>query len=137
LTLSTLRGGTSTITATYNGSPNFSGSSSPSALSQTVNAAGTSTNVAASPNPAAVGQMVTLTASVANTSDTGAIPTGTVTFKDVVNGVTTTLGTRSLVDSIATFTTSSLTSGSHLIEAFFNLNTDFLASSGNVVETVI
>lgn len=75
-------------------------------------------------------------ATVANTSGTGVMPTGTVTFKDVLKGVTTTLTTRSLVNGVATFTTSSLAAGSYTIEAFFNVTTDFLASSGNVLETI-
>jgi hypothetical protein len=59
-----------------------------------------------------------------------------VTFKAVLNGVTTILGTRSLVTGVATFTTSTLAAGSYTIEAFYNVTTDFLASSGNVLETI-
>lgn len=77
----------------------------------------------------------TFTATVTDTS-TGITPTGTVTFKDVLNGVTTTPGTGSLVDGMATFSTSSLAVGNYTIEAFFNVTTDFLASSGNVLEKV-
>jgi hypothetical protein len=103
-----------------------------SALSQAVNKASTSTTVAASPSPAAVGQTVTFSATVQNTAGTGVTPTGTVTFKEVLNGVTTTLGTRSLVNGVAVLTTSTLPAGDYTIEAFYNVSTDFLASSGNV-----
>lgn len=80
--------------------------------------------------------MSPFTATVTNTAGTGVTPTGTVTFEDVFNGVTTTLGTRNLVNGVANFTTSKLRSGSHTLEAFFNVARDFLASSDNFGETV-
>lgn len=137
LTLTTLPVGKDAVTATYNGSVDFTGSSSSSPLSQVVSAASTSTGLAGSPNPATIGQTVTLTATVTNTAGTGVTPTGTVTFVDVFNGVTTTLGTRSLVAGAASFTTASLAAGTHHITAYFNLNVDFLASSGDVFQVVM
>jgi Bacterial Ig-like domain (group 3) len=70
-----------TITAVYSGAPNFVASSQ--ALTEQVNAAttrkATTTGLLASANPARVGQLVTLTATVRDPSGTGT-PTGTITF---------------------------------------------------------
>src|SRR6266851_9437416 len=100
VSVSTLAVGThSSLTAVYtdtgNGCTNgntFSGSTS-AVVSQTVNAANTSTVLGSSANPSVFGQSVTFTATVsdASTGSTGT-PTGTVTFKDGA----TTLGTGTL-----------------------------------------
>src|SRR4029077_20561604 len=52
------------ITVVYSGNANFNGSTS-TALTQTVNKAGTTTSVVSSANPSAFGQSVTFTATVA------------------------------------------------------------------------
>src|SRR5262249_23502679 len=64
--------------------------------------AATSMDLTSSPNPSVVGQPVTFTARV-----TGNNPTGTVTFS--LNGQT--IGTGTLVNGVATFTTSTLPAG--------------------------
>jgi Big-like domain-containing protein len=133
---------THTISATYSGDANFSGSNG--SFSETVNAGtATTTTVAssanpsatltASPNPSTPGQSVTFTATVSVTSGTGT-PTGTVTFKD--GG--TTIGTGNLTPGgTATFTTSTLSSGSHSITAVFGGDTNFSGStSAAVVEQI-
>jgi CubicO group peptidase (beta-lactamase class C family) len=77
----------------------------------------TSTTVAASPNPATVGQSVTLTATVKKSSGTGS-PTGSVTFKTG----TTLIGSSNLNGSgVATFAASSngLPTGSYPITASY------------------
>jgi hypothetical protein len=56
------------------------GSTSP-VLTQTVNKVGTNTALTSSPNPSAVGQAVTFTATVTSASG-GGTPIGTVTFMD-------------------------------------------------------
>ena len=90
LTTTTLVVGTQSITAVYNGSTSFSGSTS-SALSQVVNKATSTVTLTSSLNPPIFAQSVVFTVMVARSS--AALPTGTVTFK---NG-TTSLGTATLV----------------------------------------
>jgi hypothetical protein len=99
---------------------NFTGSG-PVSLTQRVNQDTTATALTASPNPSTPGQLVTFTATVTVTSGTGT-PTGTVTFKD--GG--TTLGTGTVgVGGVATFATSTLSSGSHTITAVYGGDTNF------------
>src|SRR5262249_17638873 len=99
--ISSLAVGGHPITAVYNGSTGYTGSTS-AALTQTVNQAATSTLVASSANPSVFGQSVTFTATVSATAPGAGMPTGTVTFKDGA----TTLGTGTLNASRqATFST--------------------------------
>src|SRR5207302_5303714 len=89
LTLSTLATGPHSLTAVYGGDANDAASTS-GAVTQTVNAAATSTGLTSSPNPSTFGQSVALTATVSPSS-----ATGTVTFKDG----STSLGTGTLSKS--------------------------------------
>src|SRR5205807_901667 len=84
---SSLAVGTHSITAVYAGSGSL-GSSTSSALSQTVNDANTSTGLPKPANAAASGQSVNSMAMVTPVAPGAGTPTGTVTFKDG----TTTLG---------------------------------------------
>jgi len=97
----------------------------------------TTTTLAPSLNPSAVGQNVTFTATVAVSSAGGGVtPTGTVTFLDgsTVLG-TSTLSTTGSVTS-ATYTTNALTAGLHPITAVYNGNTatDVEGSTSNIVD---
>ncbi|WP_175437827.1 Ig-like domain-containing protein, partial [Streptomyces sp. WMMB 322] len=74
----TVGGSPFTVTATYGGSANFSGSSGVD--SHVVNAAGTSTAVVGAPDPSVVGESVTFTATVSAVSPGGGTPTGSVVF---------------------------------------------------------
>jgi hypothetical protein len=76
-TTSVLAVGTDTITATYSGDSNHSGSTGTLSGGQVVNQAGSTTTVASTLNPSAYGQAVSFTANV--TAGTGT-PTGTVQF---------------------------------------------------------
>ena len=134
--------GTHIISATYNGDANFSTSTSGS-LTQIVSVLSpiyaTTTAVVSSAATSMSGSPVTFTATVAGTSPTK-VPTGTVTFMDGA----TTLGTTSLsaaasvpgsVDTYtvtATYTTSTLTGGSHNITAIYSSDLNFLASTSIV-----
>jgi RHS repeat-associated protein len=118
-----------TITATYGGDKNFSGSGASVAMPAT-----TTTVIAASVSPSVFGQSVTFTATV---SATGSIPTGTVKFLDG----TATLGTGTLdANGHATFSTSTLAAplvlGKHSITASYVGASGFSASSGSMTQTV-
>ncbi|HEV2489577.1 MAG TPA: Ig-like domain-containing protein [Candidatus Acidoferrales bacterium] len=115
--------GTRSITAVYGGSSTFLGSTSP-ILTQTVNKVGTTTSaIASSLNPSTYGVSVTFTVTV--TSTTGAIPTGSVTFKDG----TTTLGSKALVAGVAAFATTKVAAGTRSITAIYAGTSNFIGST--------
>ena len=118
-TTTTMAVGTQSITAVYNGSTSFSGSTS-SALSQVVNPglgqASTTVTLISPQNPSTFGQEVTLTATVVSSSGT---PTGTVTFS---NG-STSLGTIALIGGVAYLaggSTTTLATGTQYITAVYS-----------------
>jgi hypothetical protein len=130
--ISTLIGGNHSITASYSGDANFTGSIA-GPIAQTVNRDGTSTTLTSSPNPSTGGQAVTFTAAVTATAPGSGIATGTVTFKTAKS----TLGIVPLDRSgHATFTTSSLPAGSTRVFAVYSGDSNFLTSTGNTVQTV-
>jgi hypothetical protein len=124
--------GSHSITAVYGGDTNFTTSTS-SALSQTVNQAGTTTVVVSAANPSVYGQQMTFTAMVsANYPGTGT-PTGTITFY----AGTTQLGTATLSNRTASITTSLVLSvGNHTIKASYSGDTNFKTSSATLTQTV-
>jgi Bacterial Ig-like domain (group 3) len=123
-----LTSGPHSITATYSGDTNNQGSSS-TVLTQTVNPLTASTTILISSlNPSTVGQAVTFTATV-----TGNVPTGTVQFKD---GATNLGSAVTLAGGTATFTTLSLTSGSHTISAVYSGDSNNLGSSKTLNQVV-
>lgn len=121
--------GSASITAVYAGNSSFLASTS-SALIQVVNQAGTTTSLGSSLNPAAAGQSVTLTATVAG--QFGGTVTGSVTFFDG----TTTLKTVSLSAGAAKYTTSTLASGTHDIKGAYSGSSNFSSSSAALTQTV-
>ncbi len=124
LTLSTLAVGGHSVSAAYTGVSGFSASTSSTVL-QTVTQASSSTSLAASANPAVVGQSVTFTATVASVSPSIGTPGGTVTFNDGA----TVLGTATLSAGAATFTTSTLAIGSHSITVSYAGNSNYSSSA--------
>jgi Bacterial Ig-like domain (group 3) len=124
-----LAGGSRSITAVYGGDSNYLGSTS-SALTQAVNQAGITTAVASSQNPSTFGQSVTFTATL---SGGGATPTGTVTFLDGA----TPLGSGPLAGGSATFSTSSLTPGSHSITGVYSGDPNYTGSTSPVLTQTI
>ncbi|MGD0798642.1 MAG: Ig-like domain repeat protein, partial [Acidobacteriaceae bacterium] len=132
-TTSSLSGGAHSMTATYSGDSNFSSSTSTAFTQTVVNLTASATALLSSINPVAIGQPVTFTATVTSNGSLTTTPTGSVTF---YNG--TSIGTGTLNGSgVATFTTSSLTAGSHTIEAVYFGDTNYDPStSGPVLEVV-
>jgi len=125
--------GAHAITAVYGGDGNFSTSTS-TAINQGVNQASSSTMVVSSANPSSSGQAVTFTATVNAVSPGSGTPTGTVTFYDG----STTLGTATLNGTgTASFTTSSLSVGSHSIKVSYGGDADFKASTSAVLKQVV
>jgi Big-like domain-containing protein len=133
LTVSTLAIGSHNIQALYLGDNNFGGSGG--AVTQIVNKFASTTALVSSLNPSSVGQAVTFTATV---SGAGGTPTGSVTFIDTTTSQT--LGTVNLANvggaQQAAFTTSSLTAGSHIIQATYGGDSNFGTSSATVNQGV-
>ncbi len=95
-----------------------------------ITAATTVTAVTTSGSPATVGSNVTFTATV--TTAVGVV-SGTVNFSDGA----TVIGTAALNGSgVATFSTTTLTLGSHTITASFQANTNFNASSATLTQVM-
>lgn len=123
LTTSSLPGGSDLITAAYSGDGTFLTSTS-SVLTQSVLGISTTT-LSVSPSTAAFGGSVTLTAKVISTAGTPANGV-TVTFKDAIaNG---TLGTATLTNGTATFTSTSIPGGTYSVVASYPGDTGTLAS---------
>lgn len=132
VTISTLGGGSYSITANYQATTLFHASSS-APFQETVLGANTAMTLTASPNPVTVTQAVTLTAVVHNTQGS-AVPAGTVTFMDG----TAALGTAALnASGVATFTASTLSVGTQVITANYVGTASFNPSSATVSETVV
>jgi Bacterial Ig-like domain (group 3)/Right handed beta helix region len=91
----------------------------------------TLTNVS-SQNPAALGQAVTFTTTVASTNR-GAVPTGTITYQDG----SATLATMTLTSGQAAYSTSSLSLGNHFITAVYSGDSNYAPGSTTLVESVL
>ncbi len=94
----------------------------------------TLTALVASTASAPSGQSITFTATVSDLSAGGPIPNGgTVTFSDQ-NG---TIGSATLVNGAATFTTSSLAMGTYTVTASYGGTADFAASATGTITTAV
>lgn len=123
--------GSHTITATYSGDANNSGSTSAPLVEQVIEGTKTKTALSTSGSPSLIGQEVTFTAKVTPTK--GVIPNGeVVSFYDG----TTLMGTGTIASGVATFTTSSLTAGKHTIQATYGGDSQFQPSKGKVPQVV-
>ena len=136
LPISSLTGGTHSITAIYPGDSNYTGSTS-SALSESVAPQGTTTAVSSSANPSTPGQNVTFTAKVNPVSPGGVVPTGSVNFMDGSTVLSTASLTKVSGTATATFSTSSLAVASHTITAVYGADTNYNSStSPQLTQTV-
>src|SRR4029077_1032796 len=121
----TLSAGDHPITAAYRGDTNFLPGSPSPAVTHTVTKAGTTVTLTSSDASSVFGQAVTFKAKVVPVAPGGGVPTGTVTFRDVTAGVD--LGTVTLTNGGAAFTTSSLSVASHVIRATYSGSANFTA----------
>jgi hypothetical protein len=134
LMYSALAQGNHSINVTYSGDSNY-GPVASSGILQTVNASGkatTSTSVSATPNPATTGQSVKFTATV--TSATAGTITGTVTFFDGATQIGTPM---TLASGSASYSTTTLSQGSHSITAVYSGDTNYTTSTSPVVTQTI
>src|SRR5207244_514645 len=126
--------GSHTVTVSYGGDANVTGSTS-GALTQTVNAArGTLASLNTSVNPSVAGQTVTFTATVSPSVPGSGAPTGFVSF----TAGATVLSTMTLdAAGKAAFATSSLAVGTHSITAAYGGDGTFNASTSPVLTQTV
>jgi pimeloyl-ACP methyl ester carboxylesterase len=125
--------GSHALTASYGGDANFTSSTSP-ALAATVSIAETTTTVTVGPNPAVVGQPLTLGATVTVVAPGGGIPGGTVTFRDGAIS----LGTATLNGAgRAMLTAGAPLAGSDAITAEYEGNANFGPSTSAAVAEMV
>ncbi|HEV2521280.1 MAG TPA: Ig-like domain-containing protein, partial [Candidatus Acidoferrales bacterium] len=136
-TTSSLSVGPHPITAAYAGDPNFLSSTS-NVVMQTVitsinpQPAPTFIAIAVFPNPAAVGQSISIMATV--TSSATGTPTGTVTFLDSGSPI----GSSPLGSSgTATFSTSTLSAGVHPLTAQYSGDANFASSQSSLLNETV
>ena len=130
--ISTLKLGNHTITASYSGDGNFTASTAPS-FTQVVSKDNTTTKLVATVNPSVYGQSISFTASVAAVAPGTGTPTGTVTFFDG----STTLKTVTLTAGAATYSTTKLVTGQHTITALYNGSSTFAISTSAVLTQTV
>jgi len=119
--------GTNVVTASYSGDLNYVSASS-ELLSQVAIQLTPSIHLASSPNPARVGEYVTFTATVEGVKN-AALPTGSVEFYSASSA----LGSASLSDGVAAFSTGNLTAGSHSITAKYQGGAIYTEAVSNAV----
>ena len=130
ITTTALGAGTRCITAKYEGSPNFSASTS-LVLNHVVGKAKSTVALTSTLNPSIVGQPVTFTATVA--PEFSGIPGGKVTFRCEE----TTLGIATLSGGVATLTTTGLGTGTRSISAVYGGGPHFAGSTSAVLLQVM
>ncbi|MEV6318559.1 Ig-like domain-containing protein [Streptomyces sp. NPDC051776] len=132
LTLNSLPTGSRSVTATYNGDTDFTGSSGTD--THTVGRGATTTTVISAPDPSSFGQAVTFTATVAPIAPGAGTPTGTVTF--AISGGPTLTGTLD-ASGIAVVSAGTLSVGNHTATATYNGDANFSTSTGTDTHTVV
>jgi hypothetical protein len=129
-TTATLAVGAHSITASYSGDSFFVTSTS-GAVSETVKQALSTTAIAASPNPAYVGQSVSFTATV--TGQYGGAATGTITFKQGA----TVLTTVPVAGNGAVYKTTYAKVGTNPVVALYSGDANLRTSSSKAVSEVV
>jgi hypothetical protein len=125
-TTAALAGGSHAITMSYTGDGNYLGSSA--SLTQVVSTSGSTTALTSTQNPSTFEQAITFTATVAPQT-----ATGTVTFKEGF----TVLGTATVINGLASFTTSALAAGMHVVIAMYSGDGNFGGSASGPVSQVV
>jgi len=134
ISVSSLGASAHSITAAYQGTTNFVGSTS-APLVQTVSKSPASIALTSAPNPSTFGQDVAFTVHVQSAGGpVGAAPSGTVSLNDG----TISLGTVKLDNNgAAILTAASLTAGTHVITASYGGDANFSGGSSNPYSQVV
>ena len=118
--------GSCTVTASQGGDSNYNAAANVQQSFQIAKAA-TAAALSSSTNPSNPGQSVTFTATITSIAGT---PTGTVQF--AVDGTNTGSPVSLNSSGVATFSTSSLSGGTHVITAAYSGDTNFAASDATL-----
>jgi hypothetical protein len=123
--------GTHTLTASYSGSSNFAGGSA--SMTQTVNKASTSIVITSSASPSVFGQTVTFTATISVLAPGSGTPSGTVGFQiDGSNSGNPVSVNTSGGITTASFSTTTLTVGTHTVTVSYSGDGNFASSTGTL-----
>ncbi|MDB5870680.1 MAG: Rhs protein-like protein [Ramlibacter sp.] len=122
-----LAAGSHSLTAVYGANATF-GTSTSSAITQTVSVSSSTTTLIVTPNPASLGQNVTLVAHIAGLS-----PGGSVTFSDS----STVLGSVTVNAGAASVSLTSLTQGSHSLSAVYSGDANLATSTSSAVSATV
>ena len=132
-TASALGPGSHPLTVEYSGYGPYLASTNAPALTQAVVKVATATVLGASPNPSAVGSNVTITATVQAGGATAVGAGGTIIFKDN----STPLRTNAVSGGVASFTTSALAYGSHLMTVEYSGDSLYQASTSTPLAQIV
>jgi autotransporter-associated beta strand protein len=134
LDVSSLPVGDHQIAALYNGDNSFLSSRSPVSI-QTVTAADTTTSLVGAPSPSVFGQSVTFTATVSAVAPAVGTPDGSV---DIFDGLTM-IGSGTLVNCVATYSTSGLDLSDHTISAQYvpTIGGNFAESASSAITQTV
>jgi hypothetical protein len=130
-TTTALFAGTHKVKATFVADSSYAGSSS-TILSQVVNGVPTTSTVSSNLNPSVYGQVVTLTATVTDNTNTGT-PSGSVSFK----AGSTVLAKVALSGGTASFSTSTFGAGTKSITVTYNGDSKYATSTSAILSQVI
>jgi hypothetical protein len=132
--ISTLAVGSDAITAVYSGDSTFAPGSSPP-TTQVVSRDATAASLVSSSagDRSDFGQSVTFSVTESAVSPGSGTPSGSVTFKDG----STTLGSASLNNGGASFTTSALAAGSHAITVSYGGDANFIGGTSAVLTQTV
>ncbi|HXB75695.1 MAG TPA: Ig-like domain repeat protein [Candidatus Acidoferrales bacterium] len=130
VTLPTL--GNHSLTATYFGDATFQGSTS-AVLVEAVKS-NPNLTITSDTNPSTVGQTVTITADISQTT-----AAGTMQFADYGPGTSSyaTIGSSPVVNGRATLAISSLSAGTHNISAFYSGDANFVGGASSLLPQVV
>ncbi len=127
----TLARGSYTISVTYSGDGSYAVTSTATTIQLSVGQiTASSVSLVSSANPVLVTNAVTFTATVASAAGT---PTGSVSFVDG----TTLLGTATLSNGLASYTTSSLAAATHSITAVYSGSSSSLAATSPALAELV
>jgi uncharacterized protein (TIGR03437 family) len=136
--------GDNSIVGTYSGDSAYSpGTSQPLVETVIGQFSSTNTTLASSPNPSIAGQSVTFGAAIRYVPANNSSPTGTVTFTDTTTGSVLgtagvqTSGTRVGAGTAASITVTSLTEGTHAVQASYSGDGIYGPSASQVVNQLV